>query len=211
MPGSLPAARLMRGLNSVSRKLRKGPFLCAIMAQASIWPMRRGYLVYSSACTRRLIFQEQEWGWRQCSESLIDMGGKPGRQASPTRAQRSTSLCRIMMARQTLERRSGSAFGSFRDKSELQTQAHSRHITPMKGSWQVLIVEDSENDATLLELELQNAGYETICRRVETAAGVWSALAEQAWDVVIVDYVMPQFNGLAALAMIPEAGLDVPF
>ena len=33
----------------------------------------------------------------------------------------------------------------------------------------VLIVEDSENDAMLLELELERAGYRPTCHRVETA------------------------------------------
>ena len=81
----------------------------------------------------------------------------------------------------------------------------------MKGPLQVLIVEDSENDAALLELELQQAGYETICRRVDTSAAMRAALGIQSWDVVIADYVMPQFSGLAALAMVAEAGLDIPF
>jgi two-component system, NarL family, sensor histidine kinase UhpB len=76
---------------------------------------------------------------------------------------------------------------------------------------QVLIVEDSENDALLLELELQRAGYETVCHRVDTAAAMTAALARQRWDLVIADYVMPLFNGLAALALVREKGLDQPF
>src|SRR6266404_3457907 len=76
---------------------------------------------------------------------------------------------------------------------------------------QVLIVEDSENDALLLELELQRAGYGTVCHRVDTAAAMSAALARQRWDVVIADYVMPHFNGLAALALVREKGLDLPF
>jgi PAS domain S-box-containing protein len=76
---------------------------------------------------------------------------------------------------------------------------------------QVLIVEDSENDALLLELELQRAGYETKCERVETSAALGEALDRQDWDMVIADYVMPHFNGLAALAQVKEKGLDIPF
>jgi len=76
---------------------------------------------------------------------------------------------------------------------------------------QVLIVEDSENDALLLELELQRAGYETVCHRVDTAAAMTAALARQRWDLVIADYVMPLFNGLAALALVRQKGLDLPF
>jgi PAS domain S-box-containing protein len=76
---------------------------------------------------------------------------------------------------------------------------------------QVLIVEDSENDAALLEIELQRAGYQTVCRRVDTAEAMKSALESTPWDVVIADYVMPRFTGLSALKVLEEKGLDVPF
>ena len=75
----------------------------------------------------------------------------------------------------------------------------------------VLIVEDSVNDALLIEIELQRAGYEPGCERVETKDAMKSALARQPWDLVIADYVMPRFNGLEALAMVKAHGLDLPF
>jgi two-component system sensor histidine kinase UhpB len=80
-----------------------------------------------------------------------------------------------------------------------------------KGPLQVLIVEDSENDAELLELELERAGYEPRCHRVETPAQMGAALQTQPWQVVIADYVLPQFSGLAALALVKQKGLDIPF
>src|SRR6266404_8177692 len=76
---------------------------------------------------------------------------------------------------------------------------------------QVLIVEDSENDAALLEIELERGGYAPVCHRVETAKALGAALERQPWDLVIADYVMPHFNGLAALALVKERGLDLPF
>src|ERR1043166_9825700 len=81
----------------------------------------------------------------------------------------------------------------------------------MTTSLQVLIVEDSENDALLLQLEAQRAGYRPVCHRVDTAAAMSAALARQRWDLVIADYVMPLFNGLDALALVREMGLDQPF
>jgi PAS domain S-box-containing protein len=84
-------------------------------------------------------------------------------------------------------------------------------MSSVKSQLQVLIVEDSENDANLLEIELQRAGYEPVCHRVETAAGLDAALNRQNWDVIIADYVMPQFNGLDALALVRYKGLDLPF
>jgi PAS domain S-box-containing protein len=76
---------------------------------------------------------------------------------------------------------------------------------------QVLLVEDSENDATLLELELERAGFASHCERVETAEAMAAALTRQTWDLVIADYVMPHFNGLAALALLKSKGQDIPF
>jgi len=76
---------------------------------------------------------------------------------------------------------------------------------------QVLIVEDSENDAALLEIELQRAGYGTFCQRVDTSEAMSAALENRKWDLVIADYVMPQFNGLAALSLVKEKGMDLPF
>jgi len=82
---------------------------------------------------------------------------------------------------------------------------------PMNKLLKALIVEDSENDAALLELELERAGYEPQCQRVETPQALNAALDRQSWDLVIADYVMPQFNGLAALALVKAKGLDLPF
>jgi PAS domain S-box-containing protein len=75
----------------------------------------------------------------------------------------------------------------------------------------VLIVEDSEDDAELLLLELESGGYEPISERVDTAAAMQAALAGRPWDVVIADYAMPRFSALAALKLLQESGLDLPF
>ncbi|HEV2211006.1 MAG TPA: PAS domain S-box protein [Verrucomicrobiae bacterium] len=76
---------------------------------------------------------------------------------------------------------------------------------------QVLLVEDSENDALLLELELQRAGYEPVCVRVENGEAMSDALARQRFDLIIADYIMPRFNGLEALALVNSRALDIPF
>src|SRR4051812_10047878 len=81
----------------------------------------------------------------------------------------------------------------------------------MEQPLKVLIVEDSENDAALLEIELERAGYAPFCERVQTADELGSALDRQQWDLIIADYIMPRFNGLAALALVKEKGLDLPF
>jgi two-component system sensor histidine kinase EvgS len=75
----------------------------------------------------------------------------------------------------------------------------------------VLIVEDSENDALLLLRELKHSGYEPTYERVFTASALSAAIEKMEWDVVISDFVMPQFSGLEALKLIKRRGLDIPF
>ncbi|MBI3622055.1 MAG: EAL domain-containing protein [Nitrospirae bacterium] len=74
-----------------------------------------------------------------------------------------------------------------------------------------LIIEDSDNDAELLVRELRRGGYEPAYERVESAAAMNAALDRQNWDIVFSDYSMPNFNGMAALNLIRERGLDMPF
>ena len=75
----------------------------------------------------------------------------------------------------------------------------------------LLIADDSEDDAQLLVRELRRAGYAPAYRRVDTAPDMHNALDSQDWDLVIGDYSMPQFRGTAALALLQERGLDIPF
>ena len=79
--------------------------------------------------------------------------------------------------------------------------------TPLR----ILIVEDSEADAELLLRELRRGGYAPEFERVETPEGLDAALARQSWDLVVSDYAMPRFNGLQALKLTQEKGLDIPF
>ncbi len=75
----------------------------------------------------------------------------------------------------------------------------------------VLMVEDSERDAALVLRELRRGGYTPVFQRVDTAAAMEAALAEQAWDIIIADHAMPYFSAPAALTVMQELGLDLPF
>jgi len=75
----------------------------------------------------------------------------------------------------------------------------------------VLIVEDSEDDALLLVRELRRGGFAPAFERVDTPNALRAALARQAWDILFADYSMPHFSGTAALALVRERGLDLPF
>jgi two-component system, cell cycle sensor histidine kinase and response regulator CckA len=75
----------------------------------------------------------------------------------------------------------------------------------------ILIVEDSQDDTVLLLLELESGGYDPTYERIDTAAAMQAALARQPWDIIIADYSMPHFNALAALKLLQESDLDLPF
>ena len=81
----------------------------------------------------------------------------------------------------------------------------------MPGQLRVLIVEDSVNDTFFIVRELQRGGYQVEFERVETPAAMQAALAAGGWDLVISDYLMPQFGGAAALALYKQSGSDIPF
>jgi|GEM_PF-1377782 len=81
----------------------------------------------------------------------------------------------------------------------------------MGESLRILIVEDSEDDALLMLAELKRGGYDPVFVRVDTPEDMSSALRDRVWDIVVSDYVMPRFSGLAALKLLQETGLDLPF
>jgi signal transduction histidine kinase len=81
----------------------------------------------------------------------------------------------------------------------------------MNGPLRVLQIEDSESDAALIVRALEKARYQVEWVRVEDAAGMRAALAERAWDVIIADYHLPQFDAPAALRILRDSGLDIPF
>jgi signal transduction histidine kinase len=81
----------------------------------------------------------------------------------------------------------------------------------MERQLRLLIIEDSENDALLLLRELRKSNWSIVSERVCTAEDMRSCLKKQIWDVIVCDYVMPNFSCLQALKVLKEAGLDIPF
>jgi two-component system, cell cycle sensor histidine kinase and response regulator CckA len=81
----------------------------------------------------------------------------------------------------------------------------------MPGHLRVLIAEDSVNDTFFIVRELQRGGYQVEFERVETPAAMQAALQDTKWDLIISDYLMPQFGGAAALALYKQSGSDIPF
>ncbi len=79
------------------------------------------------------------------------------------------------------------------------------------GRIRVLLVEDSEDDAMLIALALRQGGRTVDFERVDDAWSMRAALKKGGWDLVIADWSMPTFGALAALEIVKEQALDLPF
>jgi PAS domain S-box-containing protein len=81
----------------------------------------------------------------------------------------------------------------------------------MKPELQVLIVEDSQDDAHLIVREIQRGGYTVTWERVETRADMQAALSKRSWDIILSDYSMPHFSAMSALETLKASERDIPF
>jgi len=75
----------------------------------------------------------------------------------------------------------------------------------------VLIVDDSDDDTKLIIRQLQRGGYDPKWERVETYETMESAMNRQQWDVILCDYKMPHFSAHAAMKLIQDRKIDIPF
>src|SRR5207245_6635081 len=75
----------------------------------------------------------------------------------------------------------------------------------------ILIVDDSEDDTELIVVELRRIGLAPAFRQVDSPSAMIAALEEQEWDVILCDYMMPDFNPAEALSILRQRALDIPF
>jgi len=75
----------------------------------------------------------------------------------------------------------------------------------------ILLLEDSEIDAELLSAHLAKAEMQFALTRVVNRREFVAALEEGAWDVILADYSLPDFDGLSALNIARALQPDLPF
>lgn len=76
----------------------------------------------------------------------------------------------------------------------------------------VLLIEDSNNDALLLERALKLGGFDPVITRVQTDSEMRGALRDQEqYDIILSDWHLPTFSGLRAFDLVRELHVDLPF
>lgn len=81
----------------------------------------------------------------------------------------------------------------------------------MSATLKILLVEDSANDAELALRELKRAGLSCTGLRVDTEPEFERALEDFKPNVILSDFSMPRFDGMAALAIAHEKHPQIPF
>jgi two-component system, cell cycle sensor histidine kinase and response regulator CckA len=85
--------------------------------------------------------------------------------------------------------------------------SHRRRPEPVH----LLVIENDQDDYVRLQRALASSAHELVCRRVETEPEFREALEDTRWDAVIAAYRNPHLDGLTALRIIKDRGLDLPF
>lgn len=75
----------------------------------------------------------------------------------------------------------------------------------------LLLLEDSDDDALLIQRSLERHGFRLTLGRAQNEAQFTAALENGAWDVIVADFSLPGFSGIDALRLTRDVEPDLPF
>ncbi len=81
----------------------------------------------------------------------------------------------------------------------------------MPEALRVLLVEDVDTDAELITHALRRDGIDAVIKRVDTDTGLADGLGAFAPQIVLSDFSLPGFSGLAALDLVQSVSPGTPF
>lgn len=86
------------------------------------------------------------------------------------------------------------------------------HISPAGNPQplQILMLNDSDKDVSLIVTELQQGGYYPVYERIVTAAAMRQALRDKPWDIILCDDHLPALEVSAAMALLEKEKTDIP-
>jgi DNA-binding NtrC family response regulator len=74
----------------------------------------------------------------------------------------------------------------------------------------IVLVEDDADDAELVRTHLDDAGLRVDLERVESSPTLRAAITRGGVDLVLADYSLPRFDGVAVLELVRELRPDIP-
>ncbi len=83
--------------------------------------------------------------------------------------------------------------------------------TDKQVSLRLLMIEDNPDDEALVLRAIRKGGFNVEHVRVDNREDLLTVLKNRDWDIVLSDYQMPEFNGLAALKIVKQRNKDLPF
>ncbi|SDM23671.1 CheY chemotaxis protein or a CheY-like REC (receiver) domain [Catalinimonas alkaloidigena] len=84
-------------------------------------------------------------------------------------------------------------------------------VTESYRTLKILLLEDSEDDAELIQRELEKAGYILNLVLVEDEKEFRFALQDFQPDLILSDYLLPAFSGFYALRIAQAEAPEIPF
>lgn len=97
-------------------------------------------------------------------------------------------------------------------RGESTAASHAGHNSPapIAQPLRVLIVEDDPLDIDLELLALKKGGWEAELEAVQTEEDFREHICTKGYEVILVDYRLPGWDGIEALEILRQEGLDVP-